>query len=196
MSDQPRSACGHPAYDEPVERSGELEPVVLRIDERTPITSMAFIAVAGVALLGLGPLTEGQTRGLAFLSGGVFLAGVIWLLVVWGLTGSAGLELRLDTAGITIGRRRIPWEAVRTAEWSGHAIGARVREPGIILHLRDVEGYKAPRAAVEEIDHFAFRIPANVLLDAIVRYAYPHTVYVIAVDPDEPWPLSQTPAVD
>jgi hypothetical protein len=68
--------------------------------------------------------------------------------------------------------------------------------PGIVLHVRDVEGYKAPRAAVEEIDHLAFRIPANILLDAIVRYAYPHAVYVLAVDPDEPWPLSRSPAVD
>jgi hypothetical protein len=179
-----------------VNRSGELEPVVLKIDRRTPIAAMSFIAVAGVALVSLGLLTEGQTRGRAFLFGGVCLAGVIWLLVEWGLTGSAGLELRLDTAGVTIGRRRIPWEAVRTAKWSGSAIGARVRKPGIVLNLRDVEDYKAPRAATQEIDHLAFRIPANILLDAIVRYAHPHTVYVIAVDPDEPWPLSQTPAVD
>jgi hypothetical protein len=179
-----------------MDRSGELEPVVLRIDRRTPIAFMSFIAVAGVALVSLGLLTEGQTRGRALLFGGVCLAGVIWLLVEWGLTGSAGLELRLDPVGVTIGRHRIPWEAVRTAKWSGHAIGARVRKPGIVLHLRDAEGYKAPRAEVEKIDHLAFRIPANILLDAIVRYAYPHAVYVIAVDPDEPWPLSQSPAVD
>ncbi len=170
--------------------------MVLRINRRTPIAYMSLIAVAGVASLGLGLVSEGQTRGRAFLFGGVCLAGVIWLLVEWALVGSAGLELRLDSVGITHGRHGIPWEAVRTAKWSGYAIGARVRKPGIILHLRDVEGYKAPRAAVEEIDHLAFRIPANILLDAIVRYAHPHAVYVIAVDPDEPWPLSQSPAVD
>lgn len=59
-----------------------------------------------------------------------------------------------------------------------------------------IEGYKAPRVAIEEIDNLAFRILANILLDAIVRYAHPHAVYVLAVDPDEPWPLSQSPAVD
>ena len=176
--------------------TGELEPVVLRIDRRSPITIISFFAVAEVALLAVGFLTEGQARGRAFVFGGACLAGVIGLLVGWALVGSAGLELRLDTAGVTIGRRRIPWEAVRTAKWSGHAIGARVRKPGIVLHLRDAEGYEAPRAAVEKIDHLAFRIPANILLDAIVRYAHPHAVYVIAVDPDEPWPLSRSPAMD
>jgi hypothetical protein len=170
--------------------------VVLRIDRRSPIAYMSFIAVAGVALLAVGFLTEGQARGRAFVVGGFCLAGVIGLLVEWALVGSAGLELRLDTAGVTIGSHRIPWEAVPTAKWSGFAIGARVRKPGIVLHLRDVEGYKAPRAAVEKIDHRAFRIPANILLDAIVRYAHPHTVYVLAVDPDETWPLSRSPAVD
>ncbi|HET6792121.1 MAG TPA: hypothetical protein VFI35_11120 [Actinomycetota bacterium] len=159
---------------------------------------MSFIAIAGVATLGLGLVSEGDTRWEAFGFSGLCLAGVIWLLVEWGLTGSVGLELRLDSAGVTIGRHRIPWDAVRTAKWSGYAIGTgtTVRKPGIILHLRDVEGYKAPHAGVEEIDHVAFRIPANILLDAIVRYAHPHTVYVIAVDPDEPWPLTQSPAVD
>jgi hypothetical protein len=171
--------------------------VVLRIDRRTPIASMAFFAVAGVALLGLGLLTEGETRGRAFVVGGFCLAGVIGLLVEWALVGSAGLEVRIDTVGIDIGRRRIPWEAVPSVKWSSSAIHkGKVWKPGIVLHLRDVEGYKAPRAAVEKIDHLAFRIPANILLDAIVRYAHPHTVYVVAVDPDEPWPLSQTPAFD
>jgi hypothetical protein len=170
--------------------------VVLRIDRRTPIAYMSFIAVAGFALLAVGLLTEGQARGRAFVFGGACLVGVIGLLVAWALVGSAGLELRLDTVGVTIGRHRIPWEAVRTAKWSGYAIGARVRKPGIVLHLRDVEGYKAPRAAVEKIDHLSFRIPANILLDAIVRYAHPHAVYVLAVDPDEPWPLSRSTAAD
>ena len=183
----------------PVDLSGQLEPVVLRMNRRTPIAymSLVFAVTRLAASLGLGLVSEGQTRGRAFLFGGVCLAGVIWLLVEWALVGSAGLELRLDSVGITHGRRGIPWEAVRTAKWSGHAIGARVRKPGIILHLRDVEGYRAPRAAVEEIDHLSLsRIPANILLDAIVRYAHPHAVYVLAVDPDEPWPLSQSPAVD
>jgi hypothetical protein len=176
---------------------GELEPVVLRIDRPTPVTILSFLAVAGVALLAVGFLTQGQARGRAFVFGGVCLAGVIWLLVEWGLTGSAGLELRLDCAGVTFGRRRIPWEAVPSARWSSSAIHkGKVWKPGIVLHLRDAEGYKAPRAATEKIDHLAYRIPANILLDAIVRYAHPHAVYVLAVDPDEPWPLSQAPAVD
>jgi hypothetical protein len=182
-----------------VDRSGEqLEPVVLRIDRRTPITYMSLIALAGVASLGLGLVSEGDTRWQALGFSGLCLAGVIWVLIEWGLAGSAGLELRLDTAGVTIGRHRIPWEAVRTAKWSGYAIGPDTgpKKPGIVLHLRDFQGYKAPRAATEEIDHLAFRIPANILLDAIVRYASPHTVYVLAVDPDEPWPLDQSPAVD
>jgi hypothetical protein len=159
---------------------------------------MSFIGVAGVALLGLGLVTEGENRWQALSFSGLCLAGIIWLLVEWGLAGSAGLELRLDSAGVTIGRRRIPWEAVVSAKWSGYVIGpaSGPGRPGIVLHLRDVEGYKAPRAAVEEIDHLAFRIPANILLDAIVRYAHPHAVYVSAVDPDEPWPLTQSPAVD
>jgi hypothetical protein len=181
-----------------MDRSGELEPVVLRIDRRTPFAYVSFFAVAGVALLALGLLTEGETRWQALSFSGLCLAGVIWLLVEWGLTGSAGLELRLDSAGVTIGRRRIPWEAVQTARWSGYAFGTGETpgKPGIVLHLRDVGGYKAPRAATQEIDHLAFRIPANILLDAIVRYAHPHAVYVLAVDPGEPWPLSQSPAVD
>ncbi len=172
--------------------------MVLRIDKRTPIAYMSFIALAGVAFLGLGLVSEGDTRWEALGFSGLCLAGVIWLLVEWGLVGSAGLELRLDANGVTIGRHRIPWEAVRSAKWSGYVIGpaSGPGRPGIVLNLRDAEGYKAPRAAVEEIDHVAFRIPANILLDAIVRYAHPHAVYVIAVDPDEPWPLSQSPAVD
>jgi hypothetical protein len=175
-----------------------LEPVVSRIERRTPVAYMSFFAVTGVLVLVLGLLTEGETRWQALSFSGLCLAGLIWLLVEWGLAGSAGLELRLDAAGVTIGRHRIPWEAVRTAKWSGYAIGpdSGPKKPGIILHLRDFEGYKAPRAATEEIDHLAFRIPANILLDAIVRYAQPHAVHILAVDPDEPWPLSRSPAVD
>jgi hypothetical protein len=181
-----------------VDPPGGLEPVVLRIGKRTPITYMSFIALAGVASLGVGLVSEGDTRWEALGFSGLCLAGVIWLLVEWGLTGSAGLELRLDANGVTIGRHRIPWEAVRSAKWSSNVIGPAsgpVR-PGIVLHLRDAKGFKAPSAAVEEIDHLAFRIPANILLDAIVRYAYPHAVYVLAVDPDEPWPVGQPPAAD
>jgi hypothetical protein len=151
---------------------------------------MSFLAVASAVLFVVGVLTEGETRWQALSSSGLCLAGLIWLLVEWRLAGSAGLELRLDTAGVAIGRQRIPWEAVQSARWSGDAIGphSSVRTPGIVLHLRDFEGYTAPRAATEEIDYPAFRVPANVLLDAIVRYAHPHTVYVLAVDPEEPWP--------
>jgi hypothetical protein len=200
---QPGSDCGlhrlhrpH-AYDEPVDRSGELEPVVLRIDRRTPITYMSFIAVAGVVLLGVGLLTEGETRWQALSFSGLCLAGLIFLLIDWGVAGSAGLEMRLDGAGVCVGRRRIPWEAVRSARWSGSAIHkGDVWKPGIVLHLRDVEGYRAPRAATESIDHIKFRVSANLLLDAIVRYAHPHAVYVVAVDPDEPWPIGQSPTAD
>lgn len=166
----------------------ELEPVVLKIQGRTPIAMMSFLAVASVVLLVVGLLTEGEARWQAFVFSGLCLTALIWLLVEWGLAGSAGLEVRLDTSGVAIGRRRIPWEAVQSAEWSRTAAGGTVRQPGILLHVRDVEGYKAPRAGTESIDYRAFRVPANVLLDAIVRFAHPHTIYVRAVDPGEPWP--------
>lgn len=173
-----------------VEPHRELEPVVLRIEKRTPIAAMCLIAATGVVLLAVGVLSEGDTRWQALSFSGLCVAGLIWSLVEWARVGDAGLEVRLDPSGIAIGGRHIPWEAVRTAQWSGSATAkGEVRKPGILLRVRDVEGYKAPRAGGESIDHLAFRVPANILLDAIVRFAHPHTVYVIAVDPEEPWPI-------
>jgi hypothetical protein len=189
-------SCPLPAYDEPVDQPGDLEPVVLRIERRTRIASISLLAVGSAVLFVVGLLTEGETRSRVFLFSGACLAAVIVVLVEWARAGTAGLEVRLDTVGIAIGRRGIPWEAVPSARWSSSAIHkGKVWKPGIVLHLRDVEGYKAPRSATESVDHLAFRVPANVLLDAIVRYAHPHTVHVIAVDPDEPWPISQSPSV-
>jgi hypothetical protein len=145
----------------------------------------------------VGLLTEGESRSRAFLFSGACLASVIVVLVECGHAGRAGLEVRIDTVGIAIGPRRVPWEAVQSAKWSAFAIHiGKVWRPGIVLHLRDIDGYKAPRAATEEIDYAKFRVPANVLLDAIVRHAHPHAVHVLAIDPDEPWPLSQSPAVE
>jgi hypothetical protein len=54
------------------------------------------------------------------------------------------------------------------------------RRPGVELRLRRVDGYEPPRSAKVAIDPTLFGISGKVLLDLIVRYARPHTVYVLA----------------
>jgi len=157
-----------------------LEPIDLEIPRRTPVMAISFYALAAAAL-GIGGLVSSDGLRVRLLSLAVLSTVFAVVAVIsWIVIGDEGRWLRLDDEGMTLAGRGIPWEAVMTARWAYDAIGTRPRRPGIELRLRRVDGYQPPRSASVSINSTLFGISGNELLDLIVRYARPHTVYVLA----------------
>jgi hypothetical protein len=126
------------------------------------------------------PTTAAQTRCDDFCTPQAVLLTLYAVIVViaWMVAGEEERWLRLDDEGMTLRGHRIPWEAVMSARWAFDAAGTKPRG-GIELFLRGVGAYQPPRSGRVSIAPAAFRIPPNVLLDMIVRYARPRTVYVL-----------------
>lgn len=136
--------------------------------------------VLGAAALWIAGLASSD--GLRFKLHILAVSAAAWVVVAvttWIVKGDEGRWLRLDEEGMTLAGNRIPWEAVMTARWAHGAILTRPRRPGIELRLRRVGEYQPPRSERVAIDTGLFRIAPDVLLDLIVRYARPHTVYVL-----------------
>ncbi len=154
-----------------------LEPINLQIPRRTPVMAISLNALAAAALWIAGLVSsDGRLLSLAVL----FTVFAVVAVISWIVIGDEGRWLRLDDEGMTLAGDRIPWEAVMTARWASGAILTRPRRPGVELRLRRVDGYQPPRSASVAIDPTLFGISGNELLDLIVRYARPHTVYVLA----------------
>lgn len=137
--------------------------------------------VLGAAVLWITVLASSDGLRASLISMAVlFTVYAVVAVVSWMVAGDEGRWLRLDDEGMTLAGRRIPWEAVMTARWAFDAILTRPRRPGIQLRLRRVDGYEPPRSGSVSIDTTLFGISGNELLDLIVRYAQPHTVYVLA----------------
>ena len=161
--------------------ASDLEPITLRILRRTPLEPLLFLV--GSAALWIGVLaSSGQLRiwllRLAIPAAFCAVILMIAMLYTW-LGGEERRWLRLDDEGLTLYGDRIPWEAVMSAQWRSDAIKTRVRRPGIVLRLRPVDGYEPPRSASRSIDPTIYGIAGIELLDLIVRYAKPHTVYIL-----------------
>jgi len=166
-----------------------IDPIVLRGSRWRPIGTALAIAAIAAALWGVAVLTEGAARVRAGVSAGFLTVFLVVIAIEWAIAGSRGREVRVDGDGITIGRRRVPWTAVTAVSW--RMIGSRGGAwPAIEIRVRRVEGYRPPRSARELIALRSLGIRANVLLDAIVRYARPHSVIVLAVDSSDVWPVS------
>ena len=159
--------------------TSRLEPINLKILRRTRVMPFSFLVLSAAALWITGLVSSGELRprllGLAVIPTGYAVIAVI----AWIVAGEEGRWLRIDNEGVTVHGDRIPWEAVISARWEVGAVLTRPRRPGIKLRLRPVDGYQPPRSASVSIDPTLFGMPGIELLDLIVRYAQPHTVYVL-----------------
>jgi hypothetical protein len=156
-----------------------LEPINLKIPRRTRVMPFSFLVLSAAALWIAGLVSSGELRfrllGLAVIP----TAYAVIAVIAWIVAGEEGRWLRLDNEGVTVHGDRIPWEAVMSARWAVGAVLTRPRRPGIELRLRPVDGYQPPRSASVSIDPTLFGMPGIELLDLIVRYAQPHTVFVL-----------------
>lgn len=161
-----------------VRTASGLEPINLQILRRTQVMPFSFLVLSAAALWIAVLASSGSVRsellGVAVtLTVYAFIAAIALMVA-----GEERRGLRLDEEGITVRGDRIPWEAVMSARWAFDAAGTRPRG-GIELLLRDVGAYQPPRSGRVSIAPAAFHIAPNVLLDMIVRYARPRTVYVL-----------------
>lgn len=160
------------------------EPIVLRSFGGSPRrAALVWGAWCGaIALAALLAETRTDCRGygcpgsVAVLA--LFLGAFMPLRILW--KGRAGLELRLDDAGITVEGSFIPWPALVAAGWV--LSPGRVPTPRVEVRVMTRAGYDPPRDPKVLVDHERYHVPTDALLDAIVARA-PH-VLIFARDPD------------
>jgi hypothetical protein len=155
-----------------------LEPINLQIPRRRRVIPASFFVLFAAALWIAGLASSDGLRVSLLNAAVIFTAYTVIMVITWMVAGDEGRWLRLDDEGMTLAGDRIPWEAVITARWAWNPfLNGR---PGVELRLRRVDGYEPPRSGKVAIDPTLFGISGKVLLDLIVRYARPHTVYVLA----------------
>jgi hypothetical protein len=126
-----------------------LEPINLKIPRRTRVMPFSLLVLSAAALWIAGLVSRGELRFRLLGLAVIPTAYAVIAVIAWIVAGEEGRWLRLDNKGVTVHGDRIPWEAVMSAQWTVGAVLTRPRRPGIEL------------------------------LDLIVRYAQPHTVYVL-----------------
>lgn len=166
-----------PTDTERVAAASDLEPINLRTLRRPRLAPFSFLVVSA-ATLWIAGLASSERRRPELLGVAVLLTlYAVIVVIAWMVAGKEGRWLRLDDEGVILHGHRIPWEAVMSAQWRSDAIAHRI--PGIVLRLRPADGYEPPRSASVSIDPTLYGIAGIALLDMIVRYARPHTVYLL-----------------
>ena len=166
-----------PTDTESMAAASDLEPINLRIRRRTRLAPLSFL-VLSPAVLWIAGLASSDRRRSELLGVAVLLTLYAIITVsAWMFASKKGRWLRLDDEGVTLHGHRIPWEAVMSAQWRSDAMAHRI--PGIVLRLRPADGYEPPRTASVSIDPTLYGIAGIELLEMIVQYARPHTVYVL-----------------
>ena len=154
-----------------------LEPISLEMRRSTQVKPILFLVLSAAALWITGLAVSDRWRSQKLLGTAVLATFFAVIAVIRSMVaGKDRRWLRLDDEGLTVRGERIPWEAVFSAQWRSHVIRGL---PGIVLRLRAADGYEPPRTGRVSIPTTLYGIAGIELLDLIVRYAQPHTVYVL-----------------
>jgi hypothetical protein len=143
---------------------------------------LALVLLAGaagvLAYLGMGCVLRSYCPGPGRLLATAVLALVLaaWLL----LPGSGSLAV--GKQGLEIYRQRVPWDAMRTIAWV-YEQGRGTLLPRIEIGLRDVAGYKSPRAGRLMIDPDDLDLSPEVFWEIVQERAKPHHVIVLSTPP-------------
>lgn len=89
-------------------------------------------------------------------------------------------RLVIDRQGFVIEGRPVPWEAIMSMQWvpAGGEHGEYLE-----IFVRNAGGYRAPRSGQVFVDHGAFGMRPNTLIDLLETAALPRRIPVLAIEP-------------